>query len=157
MRRLRLAAAAAATITAALLVAACAEAPVAPEATPTSLPDAALLIVYRPHSDANATNYPFVYVEWLKMGPLPDGGVVRAEMAPGSHRVMLSNPALWEGQQYWQINATPGRRYYYRVRVGDFSGEDSQNARYLSKALRVDQVTEEAATAELRMLEASAS
>ena len=133
----------------ALLAACSSEAPAPEQAL---APDSAFLIVYRPHNDTNASNYPFVYVDDQKKGALADASVVRADMTPGTHRITLSNPALWEEKQYWQLNAVPGRRYYYRMRSGDFSGEDSQSARFLSKTARVDQVPEETATAEIKAL-----
>jgi hypothetical protein len=136
----------------ALLLCACSSEPPEP-AQPASAPDAAFLIVYRPHADANASNYPFVYVDDQKKGALPDGGVLRVDMAPGPHRITLSNPALWEEKQYWQVNAVPGRRYYYRLRAGQFPDEDSQSARYLSKTVRVDQLAEETAAVEIRALQ----
>jgi hypothetical protein len=130
---------------------ACASEPPALEMPPVA-PGTAMLVVYRTHADAHAGDYPFVYVDDQKKGALTDAGVVTAELSPGSHRVLLANPALWDGQQYWPLNASPGRRYFYRLRLGEFPDEDSRTSRYLSKALRVDQVAEDVAMPEIQSL-----
>ena len=145
----------AATLASALLAAACAGEPAAPDASGTAPAqlDGAVVVLYRPHADARTGDYPFVYVDDVRKGPLPDGGMLVTEVSAGSHRILLANPAMWEGRQYWPVNAMAGRRYFYRLRSGEFPDEETASARYLSKDTRVDEVPEDAASAEIEALQ----
>ena len=135
---------------AALLVAAiaagCASAP--PPAPPRD-PNLVEVTFYRPHSDLHPADYPFVYVDKERKGPLADKASVTFDVPAGMHRMSLNNPALWEAEQFWTFNAVAGRKYFFRLQAGEGDGPQGSLPRYVSRYARVDEVPEASAKAEI--------
>lgn len=129
-----------------VLVSACAsESPKAPARDPNLV----AITVYRPHSDLHATDYPFVYVEKDRQGALTDTSTVNFDLPAGLHRFALSNPARWQAEQSWTLNAAAGKHYYFRLGLGEAEGPAGSLPRYVSRLARVDEMPEAAALAEI--------
>lgn len=137
----------------AALLAACGGAAPKPADTATQGPPLAEVLLYRPHAGVHAADYPFVYVDNVKKDPLADNSSVALALEPGMHRIVLKNPALWEAEQFWQFNAVAGRRYYFRLFLGEDDNAQDATARYKSRFARVDERPEATAKAELEAMQ----
>ena len=120
-----------------------------PPKEPPRDPNLVAVTFYRPHSDLHAADYPFVYADKDKKGALNDKAVVMLDVMAGTHRMSLANPALWEAEQFWTFNAVAGRKYFFRLRLGEAEGTEGALPRYVSRYARVDEVPEAAAKAEI--------
>jgi hypothetical protein len=135
-----------AALLASVLAAGCAS---APPAAPPRDPNLVAVTFYRPHSDLHPGDYPYVYTDKDRKGTLADNTSVAFDLQAGSHRMSLNNPALWDSEQFWTFNAVAGRKYFFRLRVGESEGSEGSLPRYVSRFARVDEVPEAAAKAEI--------
>lgn len=137
----------------ALILGACAA---EPPAAPPRDPNLVEVTFYRPHADAHASDYPFIYAEKDKKGALTDNAVVTVDLMAGTHTLTLMNPSLWEAEQHWTFNAVAGRKYWFRLKVGEAERPEGALPRYVSRFARVDEMPEAAAKAEIAAMQAPA-
>ena len=135
-----------AALAAAMLLAACGAEP--PKEPPRD-PNLVEVTFYRTHADAHAADYPFVYADKDRKGPLADKASMTFDVQAGMHRMSLNNPALWEAEQFWTFNAVAGRKYFFRLRLGEAERTEGALPRYVSRYARVDELPEAAARAEI--------
>lgn len=104
----------------------------------------AKVVLYRPDTAVSLVGYPYIYVDGKKIGTLTNNSYFSYEIPTGKHLMKLSNFWMWDGTQKWNVDATAGNTYFFRVIPVIYPG--------LEKGVLVEDVSTKTAINELMKL-----